>query len=176
MITGFNTPELSKHRKRHTTNISADQLRDYALDISEILLENYWERDNWRNIKPHFVELLSSLTCYSDHLVEKNKRSKENHRNPTPVRELSEYLTLKILEASKSPVPSSLKAIDELVSGLSVYTHTSIDHLLPSESLRKNRLVNSLIESGQSCPAMLLILHLEVVLQMCSLYGHYLKM
>ena len=63
---GFNGPELSKHRKRQTTNISADQLREYALDLSQLLLENYWERDNWRNIKPHFVDLFSSLSCYSD--------------------------------------------------------------------------------------------------------------
>ena len=155
-FTGFNVPELSKHRKRQTTNISADQLREYALELSQLLLENYWERDNWRNIKPHFVDLFSSLSCYCDYLVEKNKKSKENHRSPTPVRELSEHLTLKFLEASKS-VPSSLHAIDELVSSLPLYTHTSIDHLLPSESLRKHRLVTSLIESGLSCPTMLLI-------------------
>ena len=128
-FTGFNIPELSKHRKRQTRNISADQLRDYALDVSQLLLENYWERNNWRNIKPHFVDLFSSLSCYSDHLVEKNKKSKENHRSPTPVRELSEHLTLKLLKASESPVPSSLEAIDELVSGLSVYTH-SLTHPL----------------------------------------------
>ena len=110
------------------------------------------------------LKILSSTvptTCEqshnTDHLVEKNKKSKENHRSPTPVRELSEHLTLKLLKASESPVPSSLKAIDELVSGLSVYTHTSIDHLLPLESLKKHRRVTLLIESGLSCPVMLLI-------------------
>ena len=70
-FTGFNIPELSKYRKRQTRNISADQLRDIALDISQLLLENYWERNNWRNIKFHFVDLFSSLSCYSDQLVEK---------------------------------------------------------------------------------------------------------
>lgn len=153
---GFNTPELSKHRKRRTTNISADKLKEFAMDLSQILLQCYWDRENWRNIKEHLVALFSSLSCYSEHLFEKNKSMKQNHRSPTPVRELSEHLTLKFLERSED-VPPSLIAIDQLVTGLPMYIHSSIDYLLPSDSLKKHRLVNSLIQEGLSCPSMLLI-------------------
>ena len=45
-----NEPELSKHRERRTLNLSADQLQDFALTISSMLLENYWERTYWRQI------------------------------------------------------------------------------------------------------------------------------
>lgn len=156
IFTGFNVPEQSKHRKRRTGNISADQLRGFALDLSQLLLECYWERETWKDLKPHFVDLFSSLSCYSDYLIDKNKRSKENHKSPTPVRELSDHFSTQVLEKSES-VPSSLRAIDVLVSSQTVYEHTSIDHLLPSESLKKHRLINLLTESGLSCPAMLLM-------------------
>ena len=153
---GFNVPELSKHRKRRTVNISSDQLREFALDLSHILLECYWERDHWRDIKENFIALFSSLISYSEYLTEKNKKTKENHRSPTPVCELAEHLTLKFIEQSEGASPSLL-AVEELVLSLPMYSHASIDHLLPSDSLKKHRIVNFLIEHGLSCPSMLLI-------------------
>ena len=72
---GFNVPELSKHRKRRTVNISSDQLREFALGLSHILLECYWERDHWRDIKEIFIALFSSLSSYSEYLTEKNKKN-----------------------------------------------------------------------------------------------------
>ena len=71
---GFNVPELSKHWKRRTANISSDQLREFALDLSHILLEFYWERNHWRDIKENFIALFSSLSSYSEYLTEKNKK------------------------------------------------------------------------------------------------------
>ena len=48
VFVGYNVPQLSKLRERRTLNLSADQLRDFALTISSMLLENYWERTYWR--------------------------------------------------------------------------------------------------------------------------------
>ena len=79
VFVGYNVPELSKHRKRRTLNLSADQLRDFALTISCMLLENYWERTYWRDAKQHFLDLSECLSTYSEYLVEKNKRMKANH-------------------------------------------------------------------------------------------------
>ena len=66
-------------------------------------------------------------------MTEKNKKTKENHRSPTPVRELAEHLTLKFIEQSEGASPSLL-AVEELVLSLPMYSHASIDHLLPSDS------------------------------------------
>ena len=88
----FNTPELSKHRKRLTGNISCDQLREFALGLTTVLQENYWDREHWSVIKPYFLILSQSLDNYADYLCQKNKRMKINHRSPTPVRELSANL------------------------------------------------------------------------------------
>jgi hypothetical protein len=156
-FTGYNVPELSKHRKRLTRNISADVLCDFAISLSLILNENYWERNHWMNIKQHFLDLCSSLSSYSDYLVSKNKKSKENHKSSTAIREFSEHLHLKFLSPSSSMcLPSSLQAIDDLVLNLPTYTYTQIDDLLPANSLQKCRLMNLLNSTGLSCPSMLL--------------------
>ena len=60
---GYNVPELSKHRKRVTKNISSDE---FSLDLSTLFLGNYWDRNGWRDIKQQLVDLLESLTSYSD--------------------------------------------------------------------------------------------------------------
>jgi hypothetical protein len=154
---GYNVPELYKHRKRMTRNISSDKLREFSLDLSTILFESYWERNCWSDIKHVFTSLTESLTMYSDHLIEKNKKIKENHRSPTPVRELSDNLHLKLISPSQDPVSLQLVPIDSLLESLPVYKYSSIDHLLPLDSLKKHRLINSLISSGLSSPSMLLV-------------------
>lgn len=117
-FSGYNVPELSKHRKRLTRNLSSDQLRSLLIDLSSILLESYWDRTGWIDIKKLFLDLSESLSAYFDYLIEKNKKVKANHRSPTPVRELPENLHLKFLASSDEPVPTPLKAIDELLQSL----------------------------------------------------------
>ena len=153
----YNCPKRYKHAKRVTSNLSSDKLREFAFDLSTILLESYWDRDDWKSIKQHFIDLCLSFSSYSDHLVLKNKRMKRNHKSPTPVREVSDHLVLKYLCPSSELLSSSLLQINGLVSSLPPYNHSNINHLLPSDSLQKHRLVESLISSGLSFPAMLLI-------------------
>lgn len=138
---GYNVPELSKHRKRLTRNMSADQLRDFAVCLSLVLNENYWNRAHWMELKPHFADLRRSLCSYSDYLIQKNKKVKENHR---PVRELSEHLQLKYLPPSSNPtsLPEPLQCIDDLVASLPIYKYVSINDQLPSDALKKHRVIN----------------------------------
>ena len=63
-FTLYNTPHFSKHRKRLTSNMSAEQLRDFALDLSIILQESYWEQPQWIEVKSHFIALADSLSSY----------------------------------------------------------------------------------------------------------------
>ena len=73
------------------------------------------------------------------------------------MREVSDHLVLKYLSPSSELLSSSLLQINGLVSSLPPYNHSNINHLLPSDSLQKHRLVESLISSGLFFPAMLLI-------------------
>ena len=72
----YNVPELSKHRKRVTRNISADQLGDLALELSVLLQSSYWDRPK---LKPHFTVLLQAISSYQEYLVQKNKAMCHQH-------------------------------------------------------------------------------------------------
>ncbi|XP_019863167.1 PREDICTED: uncharacterized protein LOC109592033 [Amphimedon queenslandica] len=88
-LVGYNVPQLSKHRKRLTMNISSDQLQAYSLKLSTFLSKPYWNRPPWVSLKPHFFALMESLSSYSEYLFRKNKYMKLNHRSPTPIREVA---------------------------------------------------------------------------------------
>lgn len=85
-FSGYNCPELSKHRKRRTQNMSCAVLQDFALDLSSILHLAFWERSDWHMLKSHFDSLLVSISSYAEYLVQKNKRVKRDHLSPTILR------------------------------------------------------------------------------------------
>ena len=125
----FNTSELSKHRKRLTGNISCDQLQEFALGLTTVLQENYWDREHWSVIKPYFLILSQSLDNYADYLCQKNKRMKINHRSPTPVRELSANLKVKFIAPSVN-TSSLLQPVEDSLSEKSPYEYVFITPLL----------------------------------------------
>ena len=105
---GYDVPQLSKHRKRVTRNLSSDKpliFLQYFLRTTGIELAGVTSRSSF----------LSFLGAYSDYSIEKNKKTKANHRSPTPVRDLPENLHLKYLAPADEHVPAPLKAIDELL-------------------------------------------------------------
>ena len=55
-FTQYNTPHLSKHRKRYTSNLSADQLNEFSLDLSSNLHCSFWEKPQWNRLKHHFLQ------------------------------------------------------------------------------------------------------------------------
>ena len=154
----YNMPQLSKHRKRLTSNLSCDVLRDLALDLSTVLNFNFWERELWAHLKPHFNNLLYSVSSYVDYLVKKNKKVKESHRSPTPIREVSQNLHLKYIFSSDEFVNSPLlKSIEDGICDMPFYNFIPITNLLPSDYSQKHRAVDLLISSGLSFPTILLV-------------------
>ena len=151
-------PQLSKHRKRLTSNLSCDVLRDLALDLSTVLNFNFWEREHWAHLKPHFNNLLYSVSSYVDYLVKKNKKVKESHHSPTPIQEVSQNLHLKYIFSSYEFVNSPLlKSIEDGIRDMPFYNFIPITNLLPSDYSQKHRAVDLLISSGLSIPTILLV-------------------
>jgi hypothetical protein len=155
-FTLYNTPQLSKHRKRLTSNISAEQLESFALDISQVLHCSMWEKPKWIDLKPHVLSLSESLSFYAEYLHKKNKRIKINHELSHPVRELSENLKLKFVAAS-SIITSSLADIDDLLKDKSEYSFESLTHILPTNAVQKHRLMDTLLSNGLPYPCIILI-------------------
>jgi hypothetical protein len=156
-FTNYNNPELSKHRKRRTSNLSADALEQFLLDLSVVLNENYWERDGWCDMKLLIISLSSSISGYIDYLRSKNKRMLLCDRSPTPVRELSEHLRIRFLNQSSLATNELLQPIESAMENLSFFEQINITSLLPSSDLvKKHRVLEILTKTGLSLSAVLL--------------------
>ena len=152
----YNSPHLSKHRKRLTCNISAEQLHEFALDITIILHCDFFDRPEWIEFKDEIISLSESLSSYARYLNQKAKRMNLYHRSPTPIRELSSNLKLKFILPSVVP-PPSLHHIDAVLVSKSEYEYESFTHLLPSDSTQKHRFMDQLFSNGLSVPCVILI-------------------
>ena len=58
---GYNRPELSKHRKRTLEKMSSVSLRTYSDTLFSCLQGVYWEDKKWSNFKPSVENLARSL-------------------------------------------------------------------------------------------------------------------
>ena len=159
IFSGYNVPERSKHRKRVTSNLSCDVLQEVALELSTLLNFSFWDKGKWPELKPHFQDLLGSLSSYVDYLVQKNKRMKVDHRSPTPVRDLSSNLHLKYIASCEetNDSPLALASIEDRLHDMQCFEVLHISNLLPTNRIQRHRVINSLVSSGLSYPTILLV-------------------
>ncbi len=156
-FSSYNVPHLSKHRRRRTVNICSDNLNGFAQDLCTILHHSYWDRPHWRELKLPVTQLCESIASYVDYLAMKNKRAKQNHRSPTPVRELGSNIRLKLLPVAETDIPISLQPIDNAICGNSAYSYVPLMDYLPDEVVKKHRFIGLLESTGLSQPCILLI-------------------
>ena len=72
-FTGYNLPELSKHRKRQHANLSASILKSLSLSLFQNLQASFWSLPTFRQLQQHTRLLAHSLADYSDYLSSQNK-------------------------------------------------------------------------------------------------------
>jgi len=109
----------------------------------------------------HFLQLSESLhtVCsYSEYLSKNAKRMKLYHESPTPVREISENLKLKLLPPAVLRVlPSSLVALDDFLRDKQDYQYEAFTHRFPSDSVQKHRFMDTVLSTDLLCRCVLLI-------------------
>ena len=111
-FTGYNTPELSKHRKRSHTNLNADTLKLHAGNLKEFLLCPWMKKQECATIRTATEGLAEALESYVFELIEK-KRSVQT-RNETPMEVASDDLAFTTVNV-KDDHPIILNGIvDEL--------------------------------------------------------------
>ena len=93
----YNRPELSKHRKRESTNLEKSTLQSLLSRLLSCLQDRYWERQNWKTSKVDMVTLAQSLSGYAEYLDRSNKRSKEVHVSPVLVHEIADNMFVTVL-------------------------------------------------------------------------------
>ena len=95
----------------------------------------------------HFLGMLSTSL----------KVMKVNHASTTPVRELSNHLRVKFLPKSTAVLtPTALASIEEALYSKSNFEYMSITNFLPSDPLKKHRLIEVLTGNGLRFPCVLL--------------------
>ena len=94
-FSGFNMPELPKHRKRETTNINLPILKASAISLFQHFQDSFWKNPAWSEFKQHVETLAKSTVKYTEYLTSQNKTMKEVHSHSTPVRQFSDALSVK---------------------------------------------------------------------------------
>lgn len=75
---GYNKPELSKHRKRQSSNMSGTVLQSLSSHLFHCLQGGYWHRCNWVHMKTDVEQLAQTLSKYTDYLEASRKKTKLN--------------------------------------------------------------------------------------------------
>ena len=140
---GYNKPELSKHRKRGVENMCAAVIRAHSSSLFGCLQNVYWSRPRFQNFKHSIEQLAGSLAEYGDYLGSQNKRAKEIHSSPVPVRQLSQSLSVTVIKNSGLCYPRYNDLV-KLLSNLEPYQHISLTGICPDQPRKRYRFLQDL--------------------------------
>jgi len=110
-FSGFNRPEMSKHRKRSVMNMDAKNLKEYATALKEFLLTSWIKHEQWKQMYQSLDLLASSLEKYVFHLKEKKQKYLEPKNSGIVIADSFHIKVLKVSDSSSSQLSS---LIDEL--------------------------------------------------------------
>lgn len=84
-FTGYNKPELKKHRKRTRENMDSTPLCLCGDALFGCLQGVYWHKCGWKNFWADIELLATSLSKYSEYLDRQCVATKQVHFSPHPV-------------------------------------------------------------------------------------------
>lgn len=140
---GYNMPHTSKHRKRSVANMSGSTISSHASTMFGCLQGLYWKRPKFAKLKAATEELAKCLSQYGDYLQLQNKRMKQAHASPTPIRQLSDSLSVDIITKSSlrfqcySAVCNTLRNMDD-------YEHMCLTDFCPEEPRHRYQFLQNL--------------------------------
>ena len=151
LFSGYNVPQLTKHRKRTLSNLSEERLSSVVMDVKESIQSQVFLKDkSWLLPMTHIHELLDLSLTYSSFL---KKKAKQSMKTPTETpSEASTQLNVEILEKSKRQViHSQLQKLDCILGNENDFIPISIkQHLETSDRKKIFYLLDTLKEHGIS--------------------------
>lgn len=133
-FTGYNLPQMSKHRKRTIENLSSTQLRICADSLFGCLQGGYWEQSGWRNLKPAVEELARGLSKYANYLCSQVKTMRLVHMSEKPVRQVADNLHICSLPISET-VSSKLLSLQSTLQEKELYNYVVLETLIPVRNM-----------------------------------------
>ena len=152
---GYNTPELSKHRKRSVNNMSAAVIESLSTKLFRLLQANYFSRDSWASMRRSCELLANTLHQYAHEIQDKNKMMKSVHSSISPWRSIENGIDVVYLKPTGS-VCSELQGICNALIEINPYSMVDLHDYLPSDNQKRYFMIKKL-KAGLSVSALLLI-------------------
>ena len=95
----YNVPQMSKHRKRINTSLSAQVLQSHSQRLFASLQAGFWDRTCWKTLKTEVEVLARMLQKYANIVSEKRLKMMELHSSPEQVRTIANSMTVQHLAA-----------------------------------------------------------------------------
>jgi len=150
---GYNQPEKSKHRKRSTAPMRASTLKSHSQQLFGNLQLPFWDRGEWKTLKPDIRSLAICLGDYADSLSVKKQRTSALRASLSPARTVGNNLTVEYL-TSRHSIKTEIAIFQEKLESAEVNTPVCIDDLLPIDRRKRYDVVQHL-KGGLLSPAIL---------------------
>ena len=153
---GYNTPEVSKHRKRQVSNMSSTVLTTLASSLYQNLQGSFWSHVSFHRLQQQTRLLAQSLAGYADYLSSQNKIMKAVHARSIPVRQLSDFMSVKYIEPCHGVPVSMLQELFHTLQEMEDSEHLALNELIPGQPRQRYEFIQCLERNGLSVPIMLL--------------------
>ena len=149
---GYNTPELSKHRKRQHINLDSEKLKNLVHLLYDHLLVASLSTPQWSVFHSATTSLANNLNSYLEYLKSQSTKMKIHHSVSNFV--VKDNVSVQLLMKA-SPKPSEcLYALDTQISLKDPYEHLYIGDFMPSDRRERYYFVQEL-RKGLSRPCVL---------------------
>ena len=153
---GYNTPELSKHRKRRASNMSSTMLNTLASSLFQNLQAPFWSHSSFQRLLQHTQSLAKNLAGYADYLSSQNKTMKALHARTIPMRQISDSMSVKYIEPGRGVPIGRLENVIACLHEREDGEFVVLNELMPSQPRQRYEFIQCLERNGISVPIMLL--------------------
>ena len=157
---GYNMPEVSKHRKRTISNLSGSTLEMLSSSLYRNLQKPFWSYEKLKSLRKNTEQLARSISSYADYLSSQRKKMKILHSMASPVRHLSDSMSVTFVKASAGVLSynTRLEKLSSCLREKSEYESVSLCDFLPNVSKPRPRYeyIQTLEKNGLPYPIMLL--------------------
>lgn len=133
---GYNTPEVSKHRKRSVSNLSGSTLETLSSSLYHNLQKSFWSCEQLKSLRKNTEQLARSMASYAEYLSSQRKKMNTLHSLASPVRHVSDSMSVTFVKPSTGLLSwnSRLEKLSSCLRDKSEYEFVSLCDFLPDVS------------------------------------------
>ena len=149
----YNLPQMSKHRKRANTSLSAQVLHSHSQRIFTSLQAGFWDCPCWKTLKAEVEVLARMLQRYADIISEKRLKMMELHSSSEQVRTIANSMTVQHLAAHHT-LDQCLQDLSSAVEEAGADVPVPLETFLPTDRHRRYEYMEH-VKAGMNLPTVL---------------------